>query len=54
MRRPRIPFRIVQKDCEILVVDKPAGLLTSTVPREKRPTLLAAVRQYAEVLGTAT
>ena len=30
------------------MVDKPAGLLTSTVPREKRPTLLAAVRRHVE------
>jgi len=28
------------------VIDKPAGLLTSTVPGEKRPTALEYVRQY--------
>jgi RluA family pseudouridine synthase len=39
-------LRIVFEDRDLLVVDKPPGLLTSTVPREKRPTLLAAVRQY--------
>lgn len=44
--RPAPPFVIVYEDCDLLVVDKPAGLLTSTVPREKRPTLLAMVRQY--------
>ena len=43
---PRLPFRIVYEDADVLVVDKPAGLLTSTVPRERRPTLLAAVRAY--------
>ena len=37
---------IVYEDQDILVIDKPAGLLTSTVPREKRPTLLAQVREY--------
>ena len=42
----RLPFRIVHEDEDLLVVDKPAGLLTSTVPGERRPTLLAAVRQY--------
>jgi RluA family pseudouridine synthase len=45
----RLPFRVVHEDRDILVVDKPAGLLTSTVPREKRPTLLAAVRQYVKI-----
>ena len=41
-----MPFRIMFEDDDVLVVDKPAGLLTSTVPRERRPTLLAAVRGY--------
>ena len=44
MRRP--PFDIIYEDRDILVVDKPAGLLTSTNPRERRPTLLAMVRDY--------
>jgi 23S rRNA pseudouridine1911/1915/1917 synthase len=39
-------WRIVHEDRDLLVVEKPAGLLTSTVPRERRPTLLAAVRDY--------
>jgi 23S rRNA pseudouridine1911/1915/1917 synthase len=39
-------WRIVFEDRDVLVVEKPAGLLTSTVPRERRPTLLAAVREY--------
>ena len=43
---PRL--RIVFEDEDLLVVDKPAGLLTSTVPREPRPTLLAIVRAYVE------
>jgi 23S rRNA pseudouridine1911/1915/1917 synthase len=37
---------IVHEDADLLVVNKPAGLLTSTVPREPRPTLLAQVREY--------
>ena len=41
---PRL--RIVFEDEDLLVVDKPAGLLTSTVPREPRPTLLALVRRH--------
>lgn len=41
--RPR-ELRIVHEDADILVLDKPAGLLTSTVPREPRPTLWAMAR----------
>jgi 23S rRNA pseudouridine1911/1915/1917 synthase len=41
-------WQIVFEDRDVLVVSKPAGLLTSTVPREKRPTLLAEVRKYVE------
>jgi 23S rRNA pseudouridine1911/1915/1917 synthase len=40
------PLAIIFEDDDILVVNKPAGLLTSTVAREKRPTALAAVRRY--------
>jgi RluA family pseudouridine synthase len=43
---PRLPFTIVHEDRDILVIDKPQGLLTSTVPREKRPTALKLVRDY--------
>ena len=39
-------FAIIFEDADILVIDKPQGLLTSTVPRERRPTALAAVRKY--------
>ena len=42
----RLPFAIVFEDADLLVVDKPPGLLTSTTPREPRPTLLASVRAY--------
>jgi 23S rRNA pseudouridine1911/1915/1917 synthase len=42
----RLPFTIVHEDADVLVVDKPPGLLTSTVPGERGPTLLAAVREY--------
>ena len=43
---PAPALDIVHEDADLLVVDKPPGLLTSTVPREKRPTLLALVREY--------
>lgn len=41
-----LSFEILHEDADLLVVNKPAGLLTSTVPRERRPTLLADVRTY--------
>jgi 23S rRNA pseudouridine1911/1915/1917 synthase len=44
----RPPFEIMHEDRDILVVIKPAGLLTSTTPRERRPTLIAAVRDYLQ------
>ncbi len=40
------PLVLVHEDQDVLVVNKPPGLLTSTGPREKRPTALAIVRQY--------
>jgi 23S rRNA pseudouridine1911/1915/1917 synthase len=45
-RLPDPSLSIVYEDADLLVVHKPAGLLTSTVEKEKRPTLLARVRQY--------
>jgi 23S rRNA pseudouridine1911/1915/1917 synthase len=41
-----VPLVIVHEDDDVLVVDKPAGLLTSTVPGEKRPTAFALVKRY--------
>ncbi len=43
------PLRIIFEDDDLLVVEKRAGLLTSTVPREKRPTALAILRNYTHV-----
>src|SRR4051812_36589409 len=45
-RRLIAPLQIVHEDEDLMVVDKPAGLLTSTVAGEKRPTALALVRAY--------
>jgi 23S rRNA pseudouridine1911/1915/1917 synthase len=45
-RAAGLPFRIVHEDDDILVIDKPQGLLTSTTSREKRTTALALVRKY--------
>ena len=40
------PLYLIHEDPDILVVSKPPGLLTSTVPRERRPTALAIIRRY--------
>ncbi len=40
------PLTLVYEDADLLVVDKPPGLLTSTVPSEKRPTAIAIVTRY--------
>jgi 23S rRNA pseudouridine1911/1915/1917 synthase len=40
------PLKLVYEDDDLVVVDKPPGLLTSTVPREPRVTALAIVQQY--------
>jgi 23S rRNA pseudouridine1911/1915/1917 synthase len=40
------PLKLIFEDEQVLVVDKPAGLLTSTVPGERRPTALALVGNY--------
>ena len=42
------PLTLVHEDADLLIVSKPPGLLTSTVPRERRPTALAIVRRYVE------
>ena len=48
-RASRADFPILFEDADILVVDKPEGLLASTVPGERRPTLLAKVTEYLSV-----
>jgi 23S rRNA pseudouridine1911/1915/1917 synthase len=48
-----LPFDIIYEDADLLVVTKPPGLLTSTGPREQRPTLLAHVRHYLKATDPA-
>ena len=45
-RRTLHPMKLVFEDEQLLVIDKPTGLLTSTVPNERRPTAWALVRGY--------
>lgn len=40
------PFDIVYEDADVLVVDKRPGVITSSGPHDRRPTLLGHVRQY--------
>ena len=47
-KRPLAPLVRVYEDDDVLVVNKPPGLLTSTVPRERRPTALAILRAYVK------
>jgi 23S rRNA pseudouridine1911/1915/1917 synthase len=44
--KSRKPAYIVHEDADIIVVNKPTGLLTSTGPQEKRKTLLQMLRDY--------
>lgn len=45
MRTQRFPqFEVVHEDADLIVINKPPGLLTSTVPHEKRPTAIAILR----------
>ena len=47
--RPMLqPMTLVLDDPDFLVIDKPAGLLSSTVPNEKRPTAWAKVQRHLE------
>lgn len=46
MRSISLEKLIVHEDADVLIINKPPGLLTSTVPREWRPTLWAMVREY--------
>jgi RluA family pseudouridine synthase len=46
MSRKAGGLHVIYEDADLLVVHKPAGLLSSTVAREWRPTLLMQVREY--------
>jgi 23S rRNA pseudouridine1911/1915/1917 synthase len=46
-RQPAPPFEIVFEDDDLIVVDKPAGLVTHPAPGHRGPTLAGAVRGRA-------
>lgn len=45
-QKDRLPFPIIYEDNHIIVVDKPAGLLTIATEKEKEHTLFHMVREY--------
>jgi RluA family pseudouridine synthase len=49
----KLPFEIVFEDRDLLVINKPGGLLTSTNERERRPTAWAAVQEYLAATDSA-
>ena len=40
------PLELIHEDDYLMIVNKPPGLLTSTVPTETRPTALAIISRY--------
>ncbi len=49
---PELPLAVVYEDRDLVVVNKPAGLLTHPTPQEPRHTLVnALVARYPEIVG---
>lgn len=46
-----LPFMVVHQDRDLIVIDKPAGLLTSSSPNERRPTALGILRDSLSLRG---
>ena len=46
--KTKLPFPIIYEDDEILVVNKPSGLLTIATSKEKEKTLYHIVREYVK------
>lgn len=43
---PRPPFQILHEDSDLIVIDKPQGLITSSGPRDNRPTLIGLLQAF--------
>lgn len=43
-RERRLPFDVVHQDDDLMVIDKPHGLLTVSGPRDRRPTVLGLLK----------
>ena len=53
-RRPaKLPFDLLYEDSDLLVIDKPAGLLTVATEREKKRTAYHMVTDYVREAGKA-
>ncbi len=46
-----LPFTVVHQDRDLIVIDKPVGLLTSSSPNERRPTALGILRNSLPLRG---
>lgn len=46
-----LPFTVVHQDRDLIVINKPTGLLTSSSPRERRPTALGLLRDSLQLRG---
>jgi 23S rRNA pseudouridine1911/1915/1917 synthase len=45
----QVPFSVVHQDRDLIVIDKPSGLLTSSTPNERRPTALGILRESLQL-----
>lgn len=48
VKKSRLPFVILEEDKDIIVVDKPSGLLTVSTEKEKEKTLYYQVSRYVK------
>lgn len=47
---PNLPFKVVHEDADLLVIDKPAGLITSSGERDQRATAISILTDhYAQI-----
>lgn len=47
----QLPFTVVHQDRDLIVIDKPAGLLTSSTPYDRRPTAIGILRDALTLRG---
>jgi 23S rRNA pseudouridine1911/1915/1917 synthase len=53
LSRPSVPLRVVYEDDDLLVVDKPAGMVVHSAPGHEGVTLVDEVREHVGELWTA-
>lgn len=47
----QLPFTVVHQDRDLIVIDKPVGLLTSSTPYDRRPTAIGLLRDSLTLRG---